>query len=493
MIASIDRRRLLTAGVFGAAGLATLHWPVAAMATTALPLADRLARYAEELSYADLDADTLEAVRIHLVDTFGCALGALDEPVVKAAFAVASAQTGGTATLIGSARRTSAELAAFANGAAIRFSDLNDGYAGKEIGHPSDLISACLAVAQVERRSIRDFIVSVVLAYEIECRLFDGAAISPRGWDHPTYTPVAAALAAGKLMRLPVAQLTQSVNLALISNVAMNQTRVQVISAWKGLADAGATRNGIFAATLARAGITGPSPIFEGDAGFEKMVAGTPMQVDTATFGRRGVRFRLLDCLIKPFPSQGHTLTAVAAAIELSREIPDKTLIRTVSVETSKPGYLITGKERDKWAPTTRETADHSMPYVVARALLDGEISSASYSLEKLSTPDVMALMAKISVVEDPAMTAKLPKQLANRVTVTLASGKTLTREIDDLPGSPQRPLTRADAEAKFWRAAGPAISRPQGARLLARLWTLETAPDVDSVMAAAQRDGRRD
>jgi len=453
---------------------------------TPAPLARRLAEYAQALTYADIDSATLERLRIHLVDTFGCALGALDAPPVAMVRKVAESGHGGRATLIGSNQQTSAELAAFVNAAAIRFLDLNDGYAGKEPGHPSDLIAACLAVAQTEGCSIRDFIVSVVLVYEIECRLFDAVALTPRGWDHPTYSVVAAALGAGKLMQLSVDQLTEAVNIALVNNMAMNQTRVGVISLWKALANPDAARKGIFAATLARAGITGPAPIFEGRAGFEKLVAGGPMNIDTTVFGGRGRRFRINECGIKPFPAQGLTISAAIAAIVISTRVPNKDTIASISIATNEMSLRTAAGEPEKWAPTTRGTADHSLPYVVVRALLDGEITDSSYSDTKLAEPQVKALLGKTKVAEDPVLTAAFPKNISSRVTVMLRSGETIAEQVDDVLGSPTHPLSRLDVEAKFWRTVGPGISRGQGGRLIQLIWTLETAPSVDALMAAA-------
>jgi 2-methylcitrate dehydratase len=487
---SIDRRRVLLGGAAAAAVLGLSRWPRSARAQNAagavVPLAQRLAAYASALTYADIDTATLETLRIHLVDTFGCALGALGEAPVVMAHKVAESSGGGRATLIGSNRRTTAELAAFANGAAIRFLDLNDDYAGKETGHPSDLISGCLAVAQTEARSISDFIVSVILVYEIECRLFDAMGLTPLGWDHPTYSVISSALGAGKLMRLSVDQLTQAVNIALVDNIAMNQTRTGVISLWKGLADADATRKGIFAAVLARAGVTGPSPIFEGRAGFEKQVVGSSMNIDTAMFGGNGQRFRINDCGIKPFPAQGMTISAAIAAMKISQHIANKDAIASVSIATSEMAFRTAAAEPSKWAPATRGTADHSLPYVVARALLDGEITDKSYSDMKLADPTIKALLAKTKAVVDPALSAMFPVKQANRVTVVLTTGETLTEQVDDFAGSPTNPLSRADVEAKFWRTVGPDVSRIRGKRLIQRIWTLDTTSSVDELMATA-------
>lgn len=488
------RRAFLLRALAGTAGFALAGVssaqshaePATAAGDTSPPIASRLAEYVHRLRYEDIDAHALEALKLRLVDTFGCALAAFTEPVVQRCFHLAEAAAGGASTLIGTAHRTTPELAAFANGAAIRYYDLNDGYAAKEIGHPSDFLSVSLAVAQSERRSIQDFILASLVAYEIECRLFDAAAISPRGWDNPTYGVVTAALTAGKLMQLSVEQLTQAVNIALIDHVAMNQTRTQVLSNWKGLADASAAKSGVFAASLAREGITGPSPIFEGTYGFEKLVLGQPMSVDTTSFGGQGRPFRIADVLVKPYPAQGHTLTAVEAAIRLSGRIKDRSQIEKVVVATTQLGYRITGSGPYVWAPATKETADHSMPYVVARALIDGTLTNASYAPEKLAAADVRELMPKIRVEEDPALTALYPKHIPNRLSVHLRSGEVLSERVDDLPGAPGVPLTRREIEAKFWRTAGSAISRTNGDALIQRIWSMERLHGVDALFEAA-------
>ncbi len=246
-------------------------------------LAEKLAAYAHRLSYDQIDAETIEAVKSHLIDTIGCGIAAFDEKAVGICRDLALATPGGVATVIGTNRRATPDLAAFANGAAFRFHDMNDAYVGRVTAHPSDHIAACLAVAEAERSSVAELITSIVLAYEINCRLIDAFDISTRGWDPPVLSPPALALAVGKLMKLDPEKLTQAVNIAMNDHIQMGQTRVQTISDWKGLADAEAARNSIFAAQLARAGITGPSPIFEGKSGLMRLVTG-PGEVNVEAF-----------------------------------------------------------------------------------------------------------------------------------------------------------------------------------------------------------------
>src|SRR5580693_1413777 len=269
------------------------------------PLAERLAAYADRLRYEDIDAATIERVKTHLIDTIGCGIGAFDEGPVAICRNVALAVSG-NATIIGTNSRTTAELASFANGAMCRYFDFNDTYVGRFSVHPSDHITACLAVAEAERASARDLIVAIVIAYEVNCRLVDALDITARGWDPPVMSLPAVALAAGKLMKLKPEQLTQAVNLAVNDHIPMAQTRVQTLSDWKGFADAEAARNAVFATLLARGGLTGPAPIFEGLAGFFRLVSGAA-DIDVDAFGRRGVAFKINPCGMKTYPAQVNT------------------------------------------------------------------------------------------------------------------------------------------------------------------------------------------
>src|SRR6201995_625933 len=283
------------------AGAALMAAPARnAWAETARPLADRLADYADAIGFADLDAATVERVKSHLIDTLGCGIAALDEPVVRICRDAALASVGGPSTVIGAGKRSTPELASFANGAAFRYYDLNDSYASPASGtvHPSDHFAPCLAVAEAQRASGQQFIAAAVLAYEINCRLVDAFDALARGWDTPVYSLPAVALAAGKLMKLPTEKLTQAVNLAINDHIPMGQTRTQTNSDWKGIADAEAGRNAVFAATLARSGLTGPSPIFEGRKGFLQLVA-TPADVDVSAFGGHGGAFKINQCGMK--------------------------------------------------------------------------------------------------------------------------------------------------------------------------------------------------
>ncbi|WP_342706033.1 MmgE/PrpD family protein [Burkholderia arboris] len=455
--------------------------PAAGVTTGRPDLAQQLADYAAGLQYRDLDDATVETIKAHLIDALGCAIAAHDERPVRIARDVALASPGGVSTIVGTRERTSPDLAAFATGTALRYYDFNDAYAGKETGHPSDNMSACLAVAEAQHANGRDLILSIAIAYEIACRLMDAAAISPRGWDHTCYSLPAVALAAGKLMRMPAPQLVQAVNLSINSHLALNQTRVQQLSNWKALADADAARNAVFSTQLARAGLTGPAPIFEGMAGFFPQVSG-PFAVDTHEFGGRGGAFRIGKCFVKFYPAQGLTQTAIPAAVDVAAQVGDLRRIQRIEIDTTEVGYVTAGRDREKWAPSTHETADHSLPYIVARAMLDGDITTESYRHDALQDPALRALIERITVREDPSLTARYPAQAPNRVTAVCEDGTTCTKQVDDLPGSPTRPMRRDDYVAKFTKNCRRHWNPAQIHAALDYLWRLDEQPDVASL-----------
>jgi 2-methylcitrate dehydratase len=482
MSGPISRRSMLGAIVGSVAAPARAQVPQEARrpASAAAPnVAQRMARYVADTDYGVLDQSTIEIAKAHLIDAIGCGIGAYSEQMVRACREVALAVPGGVSTVIGTRRRTTPDLATFANGAAVRYYDFNDLYSGREPGHPSDNITACLAIAEAEARSGRDFLLAMVLAYEIDCRLLDAAELTRRGWDHPIDSLPASALAAGKLMGLPAGQMEQAVNIALNGHLAMNQTRVQVLSDWKGLADADAGRNGVFAALLARRGITGPSPIYEGNAGIFKLVSG-PFEIDVDQFGGRKGQFRIHACDVKPYPAQGATLTAIPAAVEIAREIGDLGQIDAIAIDTTDFTYRSAAQDQEKWAPETKETADHSLPYVAARAMLDGTITIDSFSPDAIHDPKALGLIAKMKVAADPALTAMMPRKLANRITATLKDGRVIVRQVDAIPGMGGMPMQRGDFERKFANNVGKVWSAAEQSRVLEFLWSIDRQDKLD-------------
>jgi len=480
---TLPRRRFLHL----AAGAATLPMLYTSGRTqTVRPLAERLADYAHRLRYEDLDGATIERVKVHTIDSIGCAIAAFDERPVRICREVALARGEGGATVIGTRRRAGVDLATFANCAAIRYLDLNDAYVGRVTGHPSDDIAACLAVAEVEQVRGTELITAIALAYEVNCRLIDafGISIGARGWDVPVLSLPAVALAAGKLMKLSSDRLAQAVSLALNDHISMAQTRVQALSDWKGVADAEAGRNAVFAATLARAGLTGPAPVFEGRYGFFKLVAG-PVDVDVEAFGgARGVPFRINQCGLKAYPAHIAAQTAIHAGVALANDIGALDRIAAIEIGTTRRGYEIAGSDQEKWAPDTKETADHSLPYIVARAMFDGVFDNDSYAPGKLHDPRILAFMRKITVKEDPTFAALTINVPPTRLTATLDDGRRITRLVDSVPGFPGQPISRADVERKFRNNVVQRWPAEHTDAVLQALWALDRTDNLSLLLA---------
>ncbi|MCP2636295.1 MmgE/PrpD family protein [Microbacterium sp. HD4P20] len=425
---------------------------------TSEPIASRLARYALGSSADDLPTEVVACVRQRLLDSLACAVGAYDAPPVDAAIAVARAVPVPGSTILGTRMQTTPDLAAFTNGVMVRFLDYNDGYMAREPGHPSDSIPACLALAEAQSLPGAELVAAIVVAYEVQMRLQDAAGLNKRGWDHVNYVNVAVAAAAARLLMLDQTQAEHAINLALSGHVSMRQVRTGALSDWKGCSAANAARNAVFAAQLASYGMTGPSPIFEGDAGFFAQVSGR-FELDVDAFGTcENGDFAIMRSLTKTFPTNGELHTAVWAAIGLRPSIPHLDDIESILIETSEFNRRVLA-DAAKWQPATRETADHSLAYNVARALIDGDIDLGSYSAEKIRDPRVRILMDTTTVEEDTALTALFPRHLANRVTVKLRSGERISKEVISGPGSVETPMTDADFERKFRRTADSHIS----------------------------------
>src|SRR6266850_306983 len=396
-------------------------------------LADRLSRYGRSLCDDDVPSAVVHEVKRRILDSLGCAFGALTAPPGRIARQLAQAvKVPHGATLWGTNHKTLPDLATFANGALVRYLDFNDTYLAKEPAHPSDNIAAIFAVGEASHAPGKRVIQAIALSYEVQCRLCDAAALRPRGWDHVTYGPFSSALAAAKVMKLSEVQTRQAINLAGVANIALRQTRVGDMSMCKACAFSNAARNGVFAAILAQRGMTGPSPIFEGEKGFMKLVSG-PLELPLFG-GEKGpsepLTFKILDTYIKRYPVEYHAQTAVEAALAVREEmlnvegVEALAGITDIEVGSFDVAIEIIGREPEKWHPHTRETADHSFPYCVAAALLDGKVTLRSFQAKRLADPVLHELIQKVRVVPQPELVGCYPQAMTTRLTVRTKAGK---------------------------------------------------------------------
>jgi 2-methylcitrate dehydratase len=399
------------------------------------------------LEYSDLDEATVTRVENRIIDSLACAFAAFDEAPVSGVRSWATTKSDTSNAPIMGGGMSSTEAAALANGSMIRYLDWNDTYLSREPGHPSDNFGAILSVAGAEHATGKDVILASLLAYELQCRLCDAASLREHGFDHVNYGLISATAGVGKLMGLSQTELAHAINIAINGHIALRQARAGQLSPWKGMAFGNVSRNAIVAAELAREGITGPAPIFEGRFGFYNQVAGE------FTFKPRSWSedsFKIHETLIKYYPVEYHAQAPVNCVFEMM-ETHDITAadVTRIENETSEAGLSIIAGEEEKWRPSTRETADHSMPYCIARAFLDGEMTLAQFTGEKIMSPEVRELMDRIEVTENPEFTEAYGDHFGHRMTVH-TNQESVTHEILYPKGHYENPLTTDELTEKF-------------------------------------------
>jgi len=457
------------------------------------PLAHQLADYACALRYEDLSPAVVHEVKRRVIDSFGCALGAWNaEPCVIARKVASDFSARHGSTIIGTNYKAPPDWTAFANGCAIRYFDYNDTYLSKEPAHPSDNISAALAIAESIGAAGRELVTAIALAYEVQCRFCDAASIRARGWDHVTYGTFSTALACARLMKLDPKKTRHAVNIAGVAGAAMRQARVGELSHWKGVAFATAARHGVFAALLARAGMTGPGPIFEGQMGFEKQLGvslGNVGEKFAVPFPKteHGAAAMILNASIKYWPAEYHSQSAIEAALFLRKQIDHLDEVKSVTIESHDTAVDIIGSEPEKWRPMTRETADHSLPYITAIALIDGEVTNKQFEPERFKDPEVWKFLENVKVERNAELSAIYPGAVANIVHVDLTGGRRLTKRVDYPLGHAKNPLNDSEVEGKFFALVEPSIGQKRAGRIVDLVWKLDEAKNVDEVMKALE------
>ena len=449
-----------------------------------------IADYAASVRFETLERGAVDAARRHLIDSVGCALGAVGAPPVVIARRIAATASGTFgASVLGLAERTTAEQAAFANTCALRYLDFNDTGIG---GHPSDMIPAALAVAEALRVSGKAVIAAIHASYEVVAAL-RLCGFAPRAWNiDQAQNVIGAAVGAGVIMGLDRERMANAVSLAITPNIPLRATRAGRLSDWKGCATAHGAMMGVLAARWANAGLTGPPEPFNGIGGLCQLLGVGPLRIERIGEPRDGLG-ALQSTGLKPFPAQYNAQGPLSAMLELRREFhPGE--VAQIKVGLHWGGWYESGggqgDREEKWNPSTRESADHSLPYVLAVALIDGEVTPASFGDARRSDPALHALMQRITVHEDPELTREHAGEVPgfpSTVEVVLASGATFARRTRWPKGHPRNPLGDDELQAKFRRLAGGTLSAKQTDRMLQTLLSFDRLADIE-VLAAQFR-----
>ncbi len=441
-----------------------------------MTLAEDISEYANTLSYNEIPSKTIKIAIDSVIDTFGCALGAQKAtPVIIAKKTIKKSKEG--ASILCSNEKATSEDAGFVNGIMSRYLDYNDSFESKEFAHPSDNILPLFAVAEEYDRTGKDLILAIVLAYEVQCRLSKAASLWKRGWDHTSYGLVSVATASSILMDSGIKKTTQAINIALNSHIAMRQVRAGELSMWKAISFPNAAKDAIFSAKLASNGITGPSPIFEGEMGFWKQVTGK-FTLNTKSFGNKKNPFLINERITKFYPAEIRSQSAITAAITAKKELENINDIKKIEILTTESGYKVLGKDKEKWSPKTKETADHSLPFIVCSALIYGKITPDSYSQKRLSDDKIKRLLKLTTVKEKKELTAKYPSCISNEVKIT-TNTKTVDKTVYYQKGHPKNPMSKEELEQKFMELASVSLSKEKSIVLLNELHNLESIKKI--------------
>jgi 2-methylcitrate dehydratase len=441
-----------------------------------------LASFASQLPSADIPADVVIEAKRRIIDTLGCGYGGYTSQPATIARALAGEYTGSgahAASVLGLGDRSTVDMAAFANAVMIRYQDLNDVNKSLRMGgHPSDMIPAVLAVAEAYGVSGDRAIRGVIAAYQGFGSV--PVHIKKLGWDQGLLVAIGVAMGTGVVLGLDEEQIANAISLALTPNIPLCVTRRGELSMWKACASAATGQSAIITTLLAAKGLTGPGRPFEGVHGLHDQVTGAyEAQVDPGQYG-----YRIAQSDIKLFPSCGSTQAPLATVIDMAAGLsPDD--IESIDIETHWDTWFEVGREPEKWDPQSRETADHSMPFVIATAIRDGNVTVRSFSDEAVRSPGLRPLMSRIRISENPELTALRPAETLSDIAITTRSGERRVRRTGIPPGDHRNPLTDAQLENKFRGMAEPLTGEETCTAVLRGLWALDERTDAGTVLRA--------
>ena len=450
----------------------------------------RMARWAAGLTYEELDGDAVHEAKRYLLDSLGCALGGYRQEDVEIALGVLEELAGdGPGTVLGSGRRMDVVSASLANALMVRVMDYNDIYWQQDPSHPSDIIPAAMAAA--ERRGLggQDLVLGIVLGHEFEMRLCEAAfpGIRERGWHHATLTAFASPIVAGRLLGLSWEQIQHAIGISASRHASMGAVTAGKLTMMKNTVDPMATQSGVLAALLAEKGYTGPEHVIDGKEGLVH-VMGPEWKLEVLTDGL-GDDWRIKRCGMKAFPTEALTHAPISAVLDIVQEhdlAPED--IETVKIRSLARAADILA-DPTKYDPRSKETADHSLPYVIAAAIADRQVTPAQFTPEKIMDERIRAQLQKVEVTADPEIEAVFPKLQRVHVTVVTTDGRELVEQLDYPKGDPRNPLTDAEIEEKFDALAEPIMTDAARQRLKGAVWALDEQDSVTELMALAVAD----
>jgi 2-methylcitrate dehydratase len=449
-----------------------------------------MAQWAAGLRYDDLGDRAIHEAKRYLLDSLGCAFGGFRQEDAKIALELLDEIAGeGPSTVLGSGKRCDPVSASLANALMVRVMDYNDIYWQQDPSHPSDIIPAAIACGERAGGTGKDLILGIILGHEFEMRLCEAAfpGIRERGWHHATLTAFVSPIVAGRALGLSWEQIQHAIGISASRHATLGAVTAGKLTMMKNTVDPLATQSGVLAALLAEKGYTGPEHVIDGKEGLVHCF-GPEWKLEVLTDGL-GDSWRIERCGMKAFPTEALTHAPISAVLDIVQEHDlapediDKVRIRSLA----RAADILA--DPSKYDPRSKETADHSLPYVIAAAIAERQVTPAQFEPEKIADPRIREQLHKVEVVADPDIEAVFPKLQRVAVTVTTTDGRELHKQLDYPKGDPRNPLTDAEVEEKFDALAAPVLSAEGRARLKDAVWNLERQPSITSVMELCVAD----
>jgi len=452
----------------------------------------KMSRWAAGLTYQQLSPEAVYQAKRFLLDSIGCALAGYLQHDVKIALQVLDEIAGrGPATVIGTGKRIDAVSASLANALMIRCMDYNDIYWNQDPSHPSDIFPAALACCERAKSDGRELIVGLVLGHEFEMRFCETAfpGIRERGWHHATLTAFVSPIVAGRALHLGWEQIRHAVGISASRHATLGAVTAGKLTMMKNTVDPMATQSGVLAALMAEKGYTGPEHVVEGKEGLTHCF-GPAWKLNLLTDGL-GDLWRITQCGMKAFPTEALTHTPISAVLDIVKsndlkpEQVEKVRIRSLA----RAADILS--DPSKYDPQSKETADHSLPYVIAAALAERQVTPVQFEMRKIMDPTIRAQLRKVEVVADPEIEKVFPALQRVIVNLTTTDGRAFTKQLDYPKGDPRNPLSDAEVEEKFAALADGVLSNGAQKKLKNAIWNLEKVGSVSKLMTLMKADVR--
>ena len=454
------------------------------MASVGPTITAKMAQWAAGLKFEHLSPDAVHQAKRFLMDSLGCALGGYLQHDVRIALQVLKEIAGsGPATVMGEGSKIDPVSASLANALMIRVMDYNDIYWKQDPSHPSDLFPAAMACCERAGSNGRELIVGLVLGHEFEMRFCEAAfpGIRERGWHHATLTAFVSPIVAGRALRLGWEQIQHAVGISASRHSTLGAVTAGRLTMMKNTVDPMATQSGVLAALLAEKGYTGPEHVVDGKEGLAHCL-GPEWKLNLLVEGL-GDSWRITQCGMKAFPTEALTHTPISAVLDLviRHDLKPEQVERIHIRSLARAADILA--DPSKYDPRTKETADHSLPYVIAAALVDRQVTPLQFVPEKIMDPTIRAQLKKIEVVADPEIEKVFPALQRAIVTISTRDGHDFTCQLDYPKGDPHNPLSDHEVEEKFEALAEPVLSKAARRRVIDTVWGLEKLGSVSELL----------